>query len=95
MPQPPQNPAWSEAEAQARIEAARSDGATVLDLSGLQLRAVPETVLDLPGLRELRLNENRLRDVPEVILHMQDLAKLDLSENLFLELPDWLGELAT
>lgn len=29
---PPQNSAWSEAEAQARIEAARRDGATSLDL---------------------------------------------------------------
>jgi hypothetical protein len=43
MPQQPQNPAWSETEAQARIEAARRDGATTLDLSGLRLRTVPKS----------------------------------------------------
>jgi len=91
MPQQPQNFAWSEAEAQARIEAARRDGATAL--SGLRLRTVPESVLDLPGLGELKLSHNRLRDLPDVLLRMRDLVKLDLSDNLLLELPDWLGEL--
>ena len=57
MPQPPQNSAWSKAEAQTRIEAARSDGATVLDLSGLQLRAVP--------LKELSLYSNCLINIPD------------------------------
>jgi Leucine rich repeat len=93
MLQQPQNSAWSEADAQARIEAARRDGATALDLSGLRLRALPESVLDLPRLRELRLNNNRLRDVPAMIRRLPDLTGLDLSDNLILELPDWLGEL--
>jgi hypothetical protein len=50
MPQQPQNSAASEAQAQACIEAARREGGTVLDLSGLRLRTIPESVLDLPGL---------------------------------------------
>jgi internalin A len=93
MPQQLQNFAWSEAEAQVRIEAVRREGTTTLDLSGLRLRTLPESVLDLPGLRELRLNGNRLRDVPAVIRHLPGLTGLDLSDNLLLELPGWLGEL--
>lgn len=93
MPQQLPNFAWSEAEAQSRIEAARRDGAATLDLSGLRLRTLPESVLDLPGLRELNLSDNRLRDVPDLIQRLPDLTSLDLSENLLLELPDWLGEL--
>jgi len=77
MPQQPQNFAWSETEAQARIETARCDGATSLDLSGLRLRALPEAVLDLPGLRELNLSNNRLRDVPGVSLRLTGLTGLD------------------
>jgi internalin A len=92
MPQQLQNSAWSEVEAQARIETARRDGATTLDLSGLQLRSVPESVLDLPGLRELNLSDNRLRDAPAVIQHLPDLAELDVSDNALLELPVWLKE---
>lgn len=41
MPQQLQNFAWSETEAQSRIETARRDRATSLDLSGLGLRMVP------------------------------------------------------
>jgi Leucine-rich repeat (LRR) protein len=93
MPPQPQNFAWSAAEAQARIEAARRDGATAINLSGLRLRVIPEAVLDLAGLRELDLSDNRLRDVPEAIRRLPNLTGLDLSKNLLLELPDWLGEL--
>ena len=93
MPQPLQNYAWSEAKAQARIEAARRDGATTLDLSGLRLRMLPESVLDLSGLRELNLSDNRLRDVPAVMQRLPQLTGLDLSSNFLLELPDWLGDL--
>jgi internalin A len=93
MPQQLQNFAASEAQAQARIEAARRDGATALDLSGLRLRTVPESVLDLPGLKELNLKENRFRDVPDAIERFPNLTCLNMSDNLLLELPDWIGEL--
>ena len=80
MPQPLQNSAWSEVEALARIETARRGGATALDLSSLRLRAVPDSVLDLSGLRKLDLSQNRLRDVPAVIQCLPDLTRLDTGE---------------
>lgn len=49
MPQQLPNFAWSEAEAQARIEVARRDGATALDLSGLRLRTVPLSAIHGKG----------------------------------------------
>ena len=93
MPHEPQHAAWSETQAVARIEAARRDNATALDLSGLCLRTVPEAVRDLPDLRELRLNDNCLREVPGVIRSLPGLTLLDLSQNRLLELPGWLAGL--
>jgi hypothetical protein len=44
------------AEVESRIEAANRDNSDVLDLSGLRLRSVPDSVAELTHLRELRLN---------------------------------------
>jgi internalin A len=93
VPQLLQNSAWSEAEAQSRIEAARRNKGTALDLSSLRLRVVPESILDLSDLRELRLNGNWFREVPDVIRDLPSISHLDLSDNRLLELPGWLNGL--
>lgn len=48
-------------EAEERIEEALRDGATSLDLSDLQLRAVPPSLRDLTTLTELDLSGSGLR----------------------------------
>jgi Leucine-rich repeat (LRR) protein len=55
------------AEAERRIAEAKRTGATELDLSGLDLKGLTETVGELVQLQELFLNGNRLKQLPQSI----------------------------
>ena len=63
-PQPqPDSPGM--AEALKRIEQARREGSTELDLAGLKLTTLPESLWQLTALKELRLFNNQLTTLPE------------------------------
>jgi internalin A len=80
-------------EAERRIRAARITRATKLDLSGLQLTALPESLGQLTQLRILDASFNRLTGVPESLGKLQSLRKLDLRRNLLTALPQSLEQL--
>jgi Leucine-rich repeat (LRR) protein len=54
-------------EAARRIEQARREGATTLDLSNMDLTEVPEAIASLTQLTELKLSDNHLTSLPELI----------------------------
>ncbi len=54
-------------EAEQRIETARQERATALDLSGLGLTEVPEAIASLTQLQTLDLERNQLTKVPKEI----------------------------
>jgi len=75
-------------EAERRIEAARQEGATELDLSGIGLTELPETIALLTQLQELDLSDNQLTELPEVIASLTQLQTLNLFYNRLTELSE-------
>ena len=81
-------------EAELRVQAVKRDNSEILDLSGLRLRSVPESLAGLKHLRELRLNDNRLTDLPESLRNLTKLTHLNLEENRLAKVPEWIGGLS-
>ncbi|MCD0443908.1 ADP-ribosylation factor-like protein [Glycomyces sp. A-F 0318] len=81
-------------EAERRIREAKRTGLTELDLSGLDLEALPEELGDLTALRVLNLQSNDLRALPEWIGNLRALTSLDLMGNDLTAVPDSIGNLA-
>jgi internalin A len=80
-------------EVQNRIQQAKSIQATKLDLSGLDLDAVPASIGQLQNLTTLDLSQNQLTSVPEELGQLQNLTTLDLYENQITSVPRKLGQL--
>jgi internalin A len=76
-----------------RIENALRTGATVLDLSGLYLRTLPEELTRLPHLTELYLGENWLYHLPEWLADFTELSVLSLRRNQMRNDPEFLSRL--
>jgi len=81
-------------EALQRIAEAKSTGAEELDLSGLNLEALPKQLRELPQLSELDLSYNRLTNLPEWLAELGGVESIYLSQNQLTALPDSLGQLA-
>ncbi|MCT2581872.1 leucine-rich repeat domain-containing protein [Actinophytocola gossypii] len=79
--------------AHRRIERARDEGHTSLDLGNLWLTQVPPELAELPDLAELHLNGNRLAEVPAWLGDLTGLSTLDLNDNRLSALPPELGRL--
>lgn len=75
-------------EAGQRIESARKEGATELDLSGMKLTELPEAIASLTQLQSLDLSRNQLTQLPEAIAFLAQLRSLNLSENKLTNLPE-------
>jgi len=73
-------------EAERRIENALHEGGQVLDLSELNLTALPESIEQLTQLRTLALRDNELTELPKVVSRITWLKNLDLFCNLHLYL---------
>jgi Leucine-rich repeat (LRR) protein len=78
-------------EAERRIVEAKRTGATALNLSDLDLEALPESVCRLAHLRFLYLNNNRLTQLPESIGRLARLQELALAGNRLTHLPATIG----
>ncbi len=75
-------------EAQKRIEKARKDRATQLNLGGLDLKEVPPEIGQLSRLKTLWLNDNQLASVPDALQSLTNLKVLRLHNNPALNLPE-------
>lgn len=81
------------AEATFRIGRARKDGMAVLDLKGLGLTTLPDSVFELTHLLELSLSNNKLSKLPESFGQLSQLQYLDINNNQLQKLPDSIGQL--
>ncbi|MBU0721657.1 GNAT family N-acetyltransferase [bacterium] len=63
---------------------------TRLDLSGNNLRSLPESIGILSHLLVLNLSNNKLNSLPEVMKNLSRLSNLDIRRNSFTQLPDIL-----
>ena len=80
-------------EAERRIAEAQRTNATELDLSGLGLTSLPESLFQLTQLQTLYLSENHLTELPKGIGQLEDLQNLDLWINHLTELPKEIAQL--
>jgi Leucine-rich repeat (LRR) protein len=80
-------------EVERLIEAARAEGASIVDLSGQELTEVPESVRTLTAMTALGLHNNRLSQVPAWLCDLTRLTVLSLGHNQLTELPPALGDL--
>ncbi|MBI5368956.1 MAG: leucine-rich repeat domain-containing protein [Planctomycetes bacterium] len=78
-----------------RIEGARRNGLTELDLSGalttVELTEVPDEVFELQRLESVNLRGNRIRVVPERFHELPNLRRLDISRNPIERVPNLPG----
>ena len=80
-------------EAERRIANALITQATTLDLSCLDLNALPESIGQLTNLDRLDLSENKLTIIPKELGQLTNLARLSLSRNKLTTIPRELGQL--
>lgn len=76
-----------------RIEAARKAQAEELDLSNLDLTALPSSIGKLTDLKRLNLSKNNLQALPSAIGQLKKLEYLNLWSNSLLTLPEEVGQL--
>ncbi|MEM8720468.1 MAG: COR domain-containing protein [Cyanobacteria bacterium P01_G01_bin.39] len=80
-------------QAEAKIAAALKEGATELDLSGMELTEIPEAIANLTQLQRLDLSFNQIREIPEAITNLSQLQILNLSLNHITEIPEEIANL--
>ncbi len=80
-------------EAERRIEKARREGATTIDLSKMKLTEVPEEIASLTCLTELDLSHNQLRSIPEEIANLTQLTGIILANNELISIPQGIASL--
>lgn len=79
-------------EAKIRIQKAIQHKQTRLDLSGLNLTELPDSIKDerLSHVKELYLNNNRLRTLESLTPNLAGLHRLEVKNNGLEEIPDFL-----
>src|SRR5579872_5089083 len=73
-----------------RIDKARRAHSRTLDLSGQNLRSIPDEIFDFADLDELYLNSNQLHSLPERMRQLRS-RRLVLTDNPIESLPDIPG----
>jgi len=77
-----------------RIEEAYQSGSSRLELSGLSLSELPESLGNLSQLQELNLSDNHLITLPESIGQLSQLRQLVVPRNQLGSLPESIGQLS-
>ena len=80
-------------EAERRIADVAQAQGSHLDLAGVSLTAVPDSIGQLTALTSLDLSGNQLTTVPDWIGQLTALTSLDLNDNQLTTVPDWIGQL--
>ncbi|KAF6174346.1 hypothetical protein GIB67_040839 [Kingdonia uniflora] len=78
-------------EVVAILQEAATKRVEKVDLSGRQLRILPEVFGKMSGLVVLDLSNNQLENIPDSIAGLENLEELNLSSNLLESLPDSIG----
>jgi internalin A len=77
----------------AKIEFARINQATELNLARSGLKHLPEAIGELTKLETLILSHNELAELPSTILNLTQLKHLDVSHNQLTTLPQAIGRM--
>jgi len=80
-------------KAEQKIEEALRSGAKELNLRGIDLTELPESLGQLTQLQSLDLSNNQLTELPEWLGQLTQLRILYFRDNRLTALPQWFGEL--
>ncbi|MEV4383089.1 hypothetical protein [Streptosporangium sp. NPDC049644] len=80
-------------DVEERIERCLKGWSSELDLSGIRLEEIPESVGSLTGLKVLRMRGCELTEVPDWVRNLTALTMLVLESNRLTAVPEWLGDL--
>ena len=80
-------------EAERRVADVMQAHGSSLDLTGLGLTAVPDSIGQLTALTTLDLHDNQLTEIPDSIGQLTALTTLNLHDNQLTEIPDSIGQL--
>src|ERR1017187_4948212 len=78
-----------------RMEEAKRTNAPELDLSGLGLTVVPDSVAQLASLKALSLANNQVRYIPDSLARLTNLQVLHLTNNQIQAIPESLARLTS
>ncbi|CAJ2644594.1 leucine-rich repeat protein shoc-2-like [Trifolium pratense] len=73
------------------LQEAHGNGIERIDLSGRNLKMLPDAFGRIPGLLVLNVSANQLSAIPDTIAGLQNLEELNLSANRLESLPDSIG----
>ncbi|MFF7544256.1 COR domain-containing protein [Streptomyces canus] len=81
------------AEAERRIAECIRGGHRELDLSGLGIRTIPESLSSATNLRVVNLDHNEIQSIPNSFTRLTKLIHVELSRNHLTSLPESIGNL--
>ncbi|MFG2119552.1 COR domain-containing protein [Streptomyces sp. NPDC048710] len=81
------------AEAERRIAACIRDDVSLLDLSRLGIRTIPESLTEAANLEAINLAGNKIHSIPDFFTQLTRLQGIDLSGNSLTSLPDSISNL--
>ncbi|MBS4052825.1 MAG: leucine-rich repeat domain-containing protein [Methylomonas sp.] len=81
-------------EVLTKIEQFKTSNTEIIDLSGSELKTLPEALLQMPNLIALDLADNELDTLPDWLGQLTQLRKLNVSGNQLNNLPESLYQLA-
>lgn len=81
-------------EVLTKIEQFKASNTEIIDLSGSELKTLPEALLQMPNLIALDLADNELDTLPDWLGQLTQLRKLNVSGNQLSNLPESLYQLA-
>lgn len=76
-----------------RIQEAHQDESEILDLSGINLNAIPPEIKTLSKLKSLKVSHNQLLSLPEEIKYLRSLTSLIADKNRLTSIPSEIGNL--
>ena len=81
-------------EALRRIEEAKNSNTTELDLSKLNLKAIPDSIAQLSNLLDLDLSQNEITAIPKALTPLSKIQRLALDRNQIINIPDSFADLS-
>ena len=76
------------------IEKARRTGATELELAGMGLTEIPDSIAQLSQLQKLNLSSNEITDIPDTIAELSNLQELRFGGNKITAIPYRFAQLS-
>lgn len=80
-------------EIEEKIESVKNSQGEILELNGIELSEIPQSIFKLKNLKILRLRKNKIKCIPDEISSLSSLVELNLIDNELTSIPVSLFQL--